>query len=317
MIQSSKIAFLFPGQGSQYVGMGKDFFSSFAIVRETFEEASDILSWDMKKLILEGPEITLQKTKYSQPAIFVLSCATYRLIQQQLPNIVPSVCAGLSLGEYSALYACNKLSFAETLSIVANRGEWMTEASGQHQGVMSAIIGLEAFQVDEIIHSLQPEYQIWVANYNTPHQTVISGQIEAVALAEEQFKKMQAKRVMRLKVEGAFHSPLMQYAKEKLADMMLTVSFQKSSIDLVMNVPGDYVQDLDDIKKYLIEQVTSSVLWQKGIEKMEKHNICAYVEIGCGKTLTNMNKKIGVNAASYYLDKVQDLDKLSELSCNY
>jgi len=313
MKSSKKIAFLFPGQGAQYVGMGKSFYEAFAIFRQTIEEGCDLLSFDLKKVIFEGPESDLTTTKYSQPAIFLISIATLKVIQEQFPSIIPSVCAGLSLGEYTALVASKKLNFQDALLLVQKRAIWMSEACEKSPGSMSAVIGLEPEVVKEVIAALNPPHKIWAANFNCPGQIVISGTKEGLAIATEKLKQKGARKLLPLKVGGAFHSGLMQYAQDKLTEVISAIQIMKSDIDIVMNTPGDFVKEEKEIKSFLVKQVTHSVYWQKSIEAMEKEMVQTFIEIGPGKSLTNMNKKIPIKGSSYFVDKAQDLDNLAEI----
>lgn len=303
-------AFLFPGQGAQYPGMGKDFYEAFRVARDLFDEADDLLSFKLTKIIFEGPEELLKETRYSQMAIFVTSAALLKTLQECVPDAAPTVCAGLSLGEYTALFASGRLGFAETLSLVKLRGDLMNLACEKTDGTMSAVLGLSAAEVEEIVRSLNPPHQVWVANFNCPGQTVISGTKEGVAAAADALKAKGAKRVLPLQVHGAFHSGLMQPAQEGLAPAVREASIQESSIAFVMNVPGAFVEGVEEIRENLIRQVTHSVRWEQSIQAMMARGISRYVEIGCGKTLAGLNKKIGVSTLS--LDKVSDLEELAK-----
>ncbi len=305
-----KTAFLFPGQGAQYPGMGRDFFEAFAVARRTFEEADDLLGFRLSKIIFEGSEDLLKETRYSQSAIFVNSVAILRVLLQMAPELQPAVCSGLSLGEYTALHASNRLGFAETLRLVHLRGSLLNEACEKTKGSMSAVLGLSALDVEKVILSLNPPHQIWVANFNCPGQTIISGSERGVAAAAELLKTKGAKRIIPLQVHGAFHSGLMQIAQDRLAPAIARALITKSSVEFVMNVPGNYVDAVDQIKENLTRQVTRSVRWEQGIHAMMKSGVSLYLEIGCGKTLTGMNKKIGMAEPSLFLEKVADLDEV-------
>jgi [acyl-carrier-protein] S-malonyltransferase len=302
-------AFLFPGQGAQYLGMGRDFFDAFAIARHTFEEADELLAFHLSKLIFDGPESLLLETQYCQTAIFVNSVALLRTLQQQLPELAPAACAGLSLGEYTALFASGRLGFAETLRLVQIRGELLKEACEKTKGGMSAILGLTAQDVEEIVRSLNPPHRVWVANFNCPGQTVISGTSEGVQAAIEALKEKGAKRAIPLQVHGAFHSGLMQSAQDRLYPIVAKAPIIESAIGFVMNVPGDYVSGVQQVKENLSRQVTHSVRWEQGIQAMMKRKIALYLEIGCGKTLSGLNKKIGVDTPLFSIDRVSDLDE--------
>jgi [acyl-carrier-protein] S-malonyltransferase len=306
-------AFLFPGQGAQYPGIGKDFYEAFRSARDLFDEADELLSFGLSKIIFEGPEALLTETKHSQLAIFVTSAALLKTLQECIPELVPSVCAGLSLGEYTALFASGRLPFAETLELVRLRGSAMNKACESSQGAMSAVLGLSAVQVEEIVSALYPAHRVWVANFNCPGQTVISGTKEGVAAASDVLKANGAKRILPLQVHGAFHSGLMQPAQDSLAPAILEAAIQDSSIAFAMNVPGGFVESVEQIKDNLIRQVTHSVRWEQSIQAMMERELSLYLEIGCGKTLSGMNRKIGVTAPALSLDKVADLDGVVKL----
>ena len=303
------IAYLFPGQGAQYVGMGKEFADLFAISRETFEEADEWLGERLSKIIFEGPEEVLVQTKYSQLAIFVNSIAILRALLQQMPDVRPLVCAGLSLGEYTALCASGRLTFQQTLLLVKERAQFMNQACEQIPGTMAAVLGLNALEVEQGVAGIAG---VWVANYNCPGQTVISGTKEGVEKGSAALKAKGAKRVLPLTVHGAFHSGLMRPAQEALAPLIAAAPIQESPVGLVMNVPGDFVQAIAEVKRFLTSQVTESVRWEQGIGAMERKEIALYIEIGCGKTLTAMNKKIGVKGISLSIERPSDFEPLAK-----
>lgn len=298
-----KIAFIFPGQGSQYVGMGKDFYDAFPIARETFQEADHILNENLSKIIFEGPESTLTQTRYSQVAIFVVSMAILRVIQQQFPDLIPDVCAGLSLGEYTALCASGRLGFAETLLLVKERARLMNEACEKTTGTMAAVLGLDAAGVEAAVKGIDG---VWVANFNAPGQTVISGTKEGIEKASVILKEKGAKRIIPLTVHGAFHSGLMKMAQDQLTPAIQQAPIQNSTIAFCMNVPGNYVQSIDEIRQNLASQVTHSVRWEQEIEAMKASGIEFFLEIGCGKTLSGLNRKM--NAQGHSVDKVPDME---------
>ena len=309
-----KLAFLFPGQGAQYPGMGKDFNDAFAVSREIFEEADDLLGENLSKIIFEGPEPLLTQTKNSQTAIFVTSIAILRALQQQFPELYPFLCSGLSLGEYTALCASHRLNFADTLLLVRERARLMNEACEQVPGIMAAVLGLDAVSIESAVQDLKRQglQGVWVANYNAPGQTVISGTKDGIEKAGAVLKEKGAKRVIPLTVHGAFHSGLMQSAQDGLAPWIEKASLQDSEIAFVMNVPGDFAKILPEIRKNLINQVTQSVRWEQGIEATKSCGIELYLEIGCGKTLAGLNKKIGAFAPTLSIDKIADLDELAK-----
>ncbi|OGN64749.1 MAG: [acyl-carrier-protein] S-malonyltransferase [Chlamydiae bacterium RIFCSPHIGHO2_12_FULL_49_9] len=299
-----KIAFLFPGQGAQYPQMGKDFYGAFPIAKETFQEADDLLEEKLSKIIFEGPEDLLTETKYSQTGIFVVSMAILRSAQKEHPRLIPSVCSGLSLGEYTALCASDRLDFADTLRLVKERARLMNHACEITAGTMAAVLGMNGPDVEE---ALRGSDGVWVANYNAPGQIVISGTKEGVEKGSRILKERGAKRVLPLSVHGAFHSGLMKSAQEGLAPYIAKAPIRDSSIEFVMNVPGQFVRSVDEIRKNLACQVTQSVKWEQGVEAMKKAGVEFYLEMGCGKTLSGLNRKIGA-APSFSIDKVTDLE---------
>ncbi len=305
-----KTAFIFPGQGAQYVGMGKDFFDSFSVAKETFQEADDLLGENLSTLIFEGPGEALTRTKNSQIAIFVTSMAILRTVQKEFPNLKPAVCAGLSLGEYTALCASGRLGFSDTLYLVRERARLMNEACEKIPGAMAAVLGLDADAIEAAVKDLRG---VWVANFNAPGQTVISGTKEGLETAAVVLKEKGAKRVLPLTVHGAFHSGLMQSAQDGLAPFIQRAPFKKSSIDLVMNVPGNFVRTDEEIRHYLICQVTQSVRWEQGVLAMKAAGFELFLEIGCGKTLTGLNKKMAV-PSMLAVDKVIDLESVHAIT---
>ena len=311
-----KYGFLFPGQGAQYPGMGKDFYETFPLVRETFEEADHHLNRPFSRLIFEGPSEELTLTKNSQIAIYIVGMALFRLLENQFPTIKPHTCAGLSLGEYTALTAAKKLSFKEGLDLVKVRAEAMHRACEETKGSMQVVLALSEADVQSVLDQFNPPHPIWIANLNCPGQVVISGSVEALALVAEPLKQKGAKRVLPLDVSGAFHSGLMRPASQELARKIAEVPFHESEIQVVMNVPGDYVQSTEAIRQMLIDQLVSPVRWEKGILNMAKQPLDAYIEMAPGKTLSGMNKRIGIQEPTYSLEKVADLEILGGVLCN-
>ena len=309
----TEIAFLFPGQGAQSVGMGKDFYNQYTAAREIFQLGDELLNRSLSKVIFEGPAETLTETRNSQTAIFLTSIALLKVIEQQFPELLPSVCAGLSLGEYTALCASGRISFESCLSLVQFRGEVMNEACETTQGKMAALFGLSADEVEEMVRALDLPHDLWVANFNCPGQTVISGTAKGIEAGIAAAKERGAKRTIPLKVHGAFHSGLMRHAEERLGLKIQKVPLQKSAIQLVMNVPGDFVSDEGKIRAYLKKQVTAPVRWEQGVRAMMPY-VEEFVEIGCGRVLAGMNKQIGVSAPTLTINKVEDLEKLAEVA---
>lgn len=307
-----KIAFIFPGQGAQYVGMGKDFYESFQVARETFEEGDDRLGFSLSKLIFEGPADELTLTKNSQVAIYVMSVALWRVMKREFPELEPTVVAGLSLGEYTALTASGRLSFGEGIDLVRARGTYMYEAGVKFPGTMGVALGMTPDAVKEIVDPIEG---VWVANLNCPGQVVISGTIPGVEKASVLLKEKGAKRVLPLDVSGAFHSGLMEEARDRLKEKIDEVTLNESKIDLVMNVPGDFVKE-GEIRSNMVQQVVAPVYWERGVRKMEEAGVELFVEIGPGKTLSGMLRKIGVKGKTITVEKVADLEAIGQGALN-
>lgn len=312
-----RIAYLFPGQGAQYPGMGADFASHYPIAKQTFEEADDLLGRSLSQEIFHGSRENLKETCTSQPALYVVSIALLRVIQQLFPDLPPYVCAGLSLGEYTALTAAGILAFSDGVRLVNARATAMHEACLRNKGSMEVVMGLEHAQVQEVVDGLTQgnttKAPLWVANLNCPSQVVISGTLEALQKARPLLEQKGAKRVIALEVAGAFHSGLMKPAEEALSFPIAQAPFQKSSSRLVMNVPGDFVEDIATQRRYLLQQVTQPVLWERGIRNMSLNGVTHCVEIGPGKTLSGMNKRILPHLVSLNLETLTDLPRMESL----
>lgn len=304
----NQIAFLFPGQGAQYAGMGKDFYDTYKESREVFELASDILSLDMTKLIFEEDE-RLHITEYTQAAMVTTMAAMLMAIKEK--NITPAVCAGLSLGEYVALYQSGVLSLKDVIYLVRKRGIYMQEAVPVSVGTMAAVLGLSNEKVEEICANT--EGIVTVANYNCPGQVVISGEKSSVEAAKISLSDAGAKRVLPLNVSGPFHSPMLLTAGEKLRMELEKVTINDPVIPYVANTTAEYVTKKDSIVDLLATQVSSSVRWQQSVEMMIANGITTFVEIGPGKTLSSFVKKIDRTMQVINIEKVEDLDKLNAL----
>lgn len=309
---NKKIAYLFPGQGAQYPGMGKDFYDHFSVSRAVFEEADDLLSEKFSRLIFEGDMKELTLTKNSQLAIFITSVAILRCLETQFSQLKPQLAAGLSLGEYTALVAASKLSFSKCLHLVKARAQFMQDACSIHHGAMHVILGLDVSTVEQVVAELKQSLRVWIANINCPGQIVIAGLKEDVEKASLSLKERGAKRALPLEVAGAFHTGLMQQAQDLLAPLIQSAPFEESRVSLVMNAIGGFASNLSDIRSNLIRQVTASVQWEKGVRCMMEHGIEIYIEMGPGKTLAGMNKKIGVVHPTLSIEKVSDLESFSK-----
>lgn len=301
-------AFIFPGQGAQITGMGKDFYECHEAARVVYDQASELLGFDMKALCFEENE-NLNITEYTQAALLTTSVAMLRVLEER--GIKPDVCAGLSLGEYCALVACKVMSFEDAVKTVRQRGILMQEAVPVGQGAMCAVIGLDNDTIKETCDSIS---DVCVANYNCPGQTVISGRKEAVEEAAEKLKEAGAKRCMMLNVSGPFHSPMLAEAGAKLAEVLKEVELNdKFEIPYVTNVTAEYIRDTKNIKELLRDQVSSSVMWQQSMEKMIENGVDTFVEIGPGKTLAGFMKRIKKDAAVINIAAVEDMEKAVEI----
>lgn len=306
----TKLGLLFPGQGAQYVGMGKDFYHSFSRAKEIFQHADDILLMNLSKYIFEGPSEELAVTKICQAAIYVTSYAIWSVILEQFNGVIPFATAGLSLGEYTALTAAEVLSFEEGVRLVKQRGELMHSSSVKNPGTMAVVLGLAEDEVKKQISLLGSNANVWVANLNCPGQVVIAGAKASLDIASEVLKKGGAKRVLPLDVSGAFHSGLMSEAKELLKEPLEHATLSEPKCKIVMNVSGDFVDSLEEIRENLVKQVVSPVYWEKGMKKLEGAGITQYLEVGPGKVLAGLNKRIGVKAETISVEKVEDLKVL-------
>ncbi|MBN2189937.1 MAG: ACP S-malonyltransferase, partial [Candidatus Aureabacteria bacterium] len=256
------VSFVFPGQGSQYIGMGKSLYENYESARRVFDKAEDILGFGLKALCFNGPEEEILKTDICQPAILTCSMAAMVVLKDDY-GIIPSSCGGLSLGEYSALVCSGALEFEDAVSLVYKRGRFMQEACEETEGAMASVIGSDEGKVNEFVRRAACEGIISVANMNCPGQIVISGEKKAVRKAMEIAKSAGVRKIIELKVAGAYHSPLMESAKTKLKKVLEEVVIKKPSVKCASNVLGAFYTETDDIKALLSDQVTSPVLWQK------------------------------------------------------
>lgn len=301
-----KIAFIFPGQGAQYTGMGRDFYENFDRAKEVFAIAGKVSGMSMEELIFKENE-NLHVTKYTQIAMLTVELAILKVLEEK--GVISSVNAGLSLGEYAALTASGGLSVREALELVVKRGLFMQEAVPTG-GAMTAIMGLESSVIEEICEKTKGIVSI--ANYNCPGQIVISGEAEAVKKAAESMKEAGAKRCIPLNVSGPFHSKMLETAGEQLAKELEKVEIGEITTPYISNVTAEYVLDKEEVKGLLTAQVSSSVRWQQSMELMVAEGVNTFVEIGPKKTLSAFLKKIAPEVDSYHVETMKDMEELLE-----
>lgn len=305
-VYMSKIAFIFPGQGAQYPGMGKDFYENIPVCREVFKEADEAVGFSVKELCFTENE-QLNITEYTQIAMLTVEVALLKALEEK--GIRADVTAGLSLGEYGALVAAGVLSTKDAFKVIRQRGILMQNAV-PNGGAMAAVLGLDGEKIKDICdHS---EGTVSVANYNCPGQIVITGEEKAVESACEALKAAGAKRTVRLKVSGPFHSALLQETGEKLLEVLDQVEIRDIKIPYLTNVTADYVKDKKEVKDFLKKQIYSPVKWQQSIERMIADGVDTFIEIGPGKTLSGFMKKIDRTVKTLNIDKLEDLDKAVE-----
>lgn len=301
-----KIAFIFPGQGAQYTGMGRDFYENYNRAKEVFAIAGKVSGMSMEELIFRENE-NLDITKYTQVAMLTVELAILKVLEEN--GVTSSVNAGLSLGEYAALTASGGLSVRNALELVVKRGALMQDAVPTG-GAMTAVMGLDASLVEEICG--QVEGIVSVANYNCPGQIVISGEEKAVKDAAAELKEAGAKRCIPLNVSGPFHSKMLEGAGEQLAEELAKVEIGELTAPYISNVTAEYVIDKEEVRELLKRQVSSSVKWQQTIELMASEGVDTFIEIGPKKTLSAFLKKIAPQLKSYHVETVKDMEELLE-----
>ena len=299
------VAFLFPGQGSQYVGMGQDLYGADPAVRDLFDEAETLLEFPLKQICFEGPEEVLKQTRYTQPAIFVHSLAIDLLLRRQ--GIAPDAAAGHSLGEYSALVSAGAIAFADGVRLVKIRGELMQRAGDLRPGTMAAILGLSPEQIESVCAAAAGEETVQPANFNCPGQIVISGSVPAVHRAMELAKESGAKIVKELVVSGAFHSPLMGEALHGLKEALATVDVRPAAVPVYSNVKAQPVTGQEEIRALLQQQLMAPVRWEEILRNMIAAGHDDFYEVGPGRVLQGLLKRTDRQAACRAVGTVDDL----------
>lgn len=300
----SKIAFIYPGQGAQKAGMGQDFYEAFDVAKEVFEQATKELNLDMTALCFQEND-KLDITEYTQAALVTTCLAMTKVIEEK--GLKPDVTAGLSLGEYCALYSAGGISCIDAIKTVRARGILMQEAVPTGVGAMAAVLGMTGEEIQEVIKDMA---DVTVANYNCPGQIVITGLTKAVEEAAEVLKEAGAKRVIMLNVSGPFHSPMLKEAGKELGKVLENVELSELQVPYVTNVTAEYVTDIKQTKELLEKQVYSSVCWEQSVRNMIDQGVDTFVEIGPGKTLTGFIRKIDKTVRMYNIQTVADMEQV-------
>ena len=301
-----KTAWLFPGQASQKVGMGKDLFDQTELGKQYFNQANGIMGCDIQSIIFDGPEDTLKQTQFTQPSIYIVSVILGELLKEK--GYSPNAVAGHSLGEYSALAVADAFDFETGLSLVKVRAENMARAGEVQQGTMAAIVGLDDETVTNLCENYSGDGVVVAANFNSPGQVVISGSPDAVHAVIESAKESGARMAVELNVSGAFHSPLMTPAREALAEMLNSLEISDVLFPVFTNVDAKPVTKGNDIKDSLIRQLENPVLWTKSILSMKDTGIESFIEVGPGKVLQGLNKRIDRRTPSQGIDSLEQLE---------
>jgi [acyl-carrier-protein] S-malonyltransferase len=300
-----KIAYLFPGQGSQYIGMGKELYNNFTECKEVFDETDENLNLKLSDMIFEGSKEELDRTEYTQPAIVTMSIAAYKALS--IYNIKPYVTAGLSLGEYSSLTVSGVLSQSQVIPLVQKRGQFMQNAVPEGKGKMCAILGLSEDKIREVCERAKKYGIVQASNFNCPGQIVIGGETKAVEEAANIAKELGALRCIFLAVSAPFHTRMLAPAANNLKTELDKLSLGDILLPVISNVTADYITSVDEVKGLLYEQVMSSVLWEQTIRRMVEDGVRHFVELGPGKTLSGFVKKIDRSLNTYHVEDIASL----------
>ena len=291
-----EIAFVFPPQGTQFVGMGRDLYEVSAAARRIFQQAEEALGVDLRKLCFEGPEEQLRDTVNQQPAILTVSIAYWEALKERLgqlgESVQPRFFAGHSLGEYSALVAAGALEFGEAVRLVRERGRLMKEEGDTNPGGMAAVIGLDDETLERLCHEVADKGIVRPANYNSPGQTVISGELSALSAAIELAVERGARKVVRLAISIASHSPLMRRAAEHFSYALGQVKLYDAAVPVIANISAKAITSAEDIRRELSEQITSSVRWSQSVRAMAEQGVLTIVEVGPGEVLSGLSRRI-------------------------